>query len=89
MASCPLLPSSDALASEPSADAAGEIPGGVAGAAPAGAGTVVGYSVPADQVIVKVAETGSRCACPRASVCSSRQAYEATHTGKRELPADR
>ncbi len=56
---------------------------------PAGAGTVVGYSVPADEVIVKVAETGSRCACPRASVCSSRQAYEATHTGKRELPTDR
>jgi cell fate regulator YaaT (PSP1 superfamily) len=56
---------------------------------PAGAGTVVGYSVPADEVIVKVAETGSRCACPRASVCGSRQAYEATHTGKRELPTDR
>jgi cell fate regulator YaaT (PSP1 superfamily) len=56
---------------------------------PAGAGTVVGYSVPADEVIVKVAETGSRCACPRASVCSSRQAYEATHTGKRERPAGR
>ena len=46
---------------------------------PEGAGVVVGYSVPADQVIVKVAETGSRCACPRASVCGSRQAYEATH----------
>ncbi|HTT50213.1 MAG TPA: regulatory iron-sulfur-containing complex subunit RicT [Streptosporangiaceae bacterium] len=48
---------------------------------PAGAGTVVGYSVPADEVIVKVAETGSRCACPRASVCGSRQAYEAMHGG--------
>ena len=46
---------------------------------PAGAGTVVGYRVPADEVIVKVAETGSRCACPRASVCGSRQAYEAMH----------
>jgi cell fate regulator YaaT (PSP1 superfamily) len=46
---------------------------------PAGAGTVVGYSVPADEVIVRVADTGSRCACPRASVCSSRQAYEATY----------
>jgi cell fate regulator YaaT (PSP1 superfamily) len=46
---------------------------------PEGAGVVVGYSVPADNVIVKVAETGSRCACPRASVCGSRQAYEATH----------
>jgi len=42
---------------------------------PEGAGTVVGYSVPADQVIVKVAETGQRCACPRASACGSRQEY--------------
>jgi cell fate regulator YaaT (PSP1 superfamily) len=46
---------------------------------PEGVGTVVGYSVPSDQVIVKVAETGQRCACPRASVCGSRQAYEAMH----------
>jgi len=53
---------------------------------PEGAGVVVGYSVPADEVIVKVAETGSRCACPRASVCGSRQAYEATHGRERELP---
>ena len=56
---------------------------------PEGAGVVVGYSVPADEVIVKVAETGSKCACPRASVCGSRQAYEATHGEKREHPVDR
>ncbi len=56
---------------------------------PEGAGVVVGYSVPADEVIVKVSETGSRCACPRASVCGSRQAYEATHGGQRGRPADR
>jgi cell fate regulator YaaT (PSP1 superfamily) len=56
---------------------------------PAGAGTVVGYSVPADQVIVKVAETGASCACPRASVCGSRKAYEATHGRKRERQPDR
>src|ERR1022692_159662 len=56
---------------------------------PEGAGMVVGYSVPTDQVIVKVAETGSRCACPRASVCGSRQAYEATHGRKREQAGDR
>jgi cell fate regulator YaaT (PSP1 superfamily) len=55
---------------------------------PEGAGTVVGYSVPADQVIVKVTGTGSRCACPRASVCGSRQAYEATHGGTREVAGD-
>jgi cell fate regulator YaaT (PSP1 superfamily) len=54
-----------------------------------GAGVVVGYSVPTDEVIVKVSETGSRCACPRASVCGSRQAYEATHGAQRRLPADR
>jgi cell fate regulator YaaT (PSP1 superfamily) len=51
---------------------------------PEGAGTVVGYSVPADQVVVKVAETGQRCACPRASVCGSRQEYEAMHSPARE-----
>jgi cell fate regulator YaaT (PSP1 superfamily) len=62
---------------------------GAAVESPEGPGVVVGYSVPADQVIVKVAETGSRCACPRASVCGSRQAYEATHGRKRELPRDR
>jgi len=62
---------------------------GAAVDSPEGAGVVVGYSVPADQVIVKVAETGSRCACPRASVCGSRQAYEATHGQKREPPRDR
>jgi cell fate regulator YaaT (PSP1 superfamily) len=62
---------------------------GAAVESPEGAGVVVGYSVPADQVIVKVAETGSRCACPRASVCGSRQAYEATHGRKREQPSDR
>jgi cell fate regulator YaaT (PSP1 superfamily) len=62
---------------------------GAAVESPEGAGVVVGYSVPADQVIVKVTETGSRCACPRASVCGSRQAYEATHGPQRELPRDR
>jgi cell fate regulator YaaT (PSP1 superfamily) len=48
---------------------------------PAGAGTVVGYSVPADEVIVRVADTGARTSCPRASVCSSRQAHEAMYGG--------
>jgi cell fate regulator YaaT (PSP1 superfamily) len=56
---------------------------------PAGAGTVVGYSVPSDEVIVKVAETGQRCACPRASVCGSRQEYEAMHSRAREGAPDR
>lgn len=54
---------------------------------PEGAGTVVGYSVPADQVIVKVAETGQSCACPAASVCSSRKGYEAMHSPAPPSPA--
>ena len=62
---------------------------GTAVESPEGAGVVVGYRVPADEVIVKVAETGSRCACPRASVCGSRQAYEAIHGRKREVLRDR
>jgi len=62
---------------------------GTAVESPQGAGVVVGYSVPADEVIVKVAETGTRCACPRASVCGSRQAYEAIHGTRREVLRDR
>jgi cell fate regulator YaaT (PSP1 superfamily) len=48
---------------------------------PDGPGTVVGRNVPADQVVVKLAEDGRRCACPKASVCGSRQAYEAQYGG--------
>jgi cell fate regulator YaaT (PSP1 superfamily) len=51
---------------------------------PEGPGTVIGHNVPGDKVVVKLAADGSSCACPRASVCGSRQAYEATHgTGAR------
>ena len=39
-------------------------------------GTVVGYNVPAQTVYVRDRETGRRVACPKASVCGSRQAYE-------------
>ena len=46
---------------------------------PDGPGTVVGHSVPADSVVVKLAADGSTCACSVASVCGSRQAYESTH----------
>jgi cell fate regulator YaaT (PSP1 superfamily) len=48
---------------------------------PAGAGTVVGHNVPSDKVVVKLSADGSSCACPRASVCGSRQAYEEMHGG--------
>jgi cell fate regulator YaaT (PSP1 superfamily) len=56
---------------------------------PDGPGTVVGHNVPADQVIVKLAEDGRRTTCPKASVCGSRQAYEAMHGSAREPAADR
>jgi cell fate regulator YaaT (PSP1 superfamily) len=56
---------------------------------PDGPGTVVGHNVPADQVIVKLAEDGRRTTCPKASVCGSRKAYEAMHGDARELAADR
>jgi len=46
---------------------------------PDGPGTVVGHNVPADQVIVKLAEDGRRTTCPKASVCGSRKAYETMH----------
>jgi cell fate regulator YaaT (PSP1 superfamily) len=56
---------------------------------PEGPGTVVGHNVPADQVVVKLAEDGRRCACPRASVCGSRQAYEAKYGQGQDHAADR
>jgi hypothetical protein len=46
---------------------------------PAGAGTVTGHNVPSDTVVVKLAADGTSHACPRASVCGSRKAYEAFH----------
>jgi cell fate regulator YaaT (PSP1 superfamily) len=46
---------------------------------PDGPGTVVGHNVPGDQVVVKLAEDGRRTSCPKASVCGSRQAYEAKY----------
>ena len=60
---------------------------------PEGTGTVIGHSVPADQVVVKLAEDGRRCACSKASVCGSRQGYEARYgddSGEaRDTPPDR
>jgi cell fate regulator YaaT (PSP1 superfamily) len=51
---------------------------------PEGPGTVVGYNVPSDTVVMKLAADGRRCACPRASVCGSRQAYEARYQAPEE-----
>jgi cell fate regulator YaaT (PSP1 superfamily) len=57
---------------------------GAAVETPQGDGTVVGYNVPADTVVVRLSESGQRCACPKADVCSSRQAYES-----RDRPGER
>jgi cell fate regulator YaaT (PSP1 superfamily) len=46
---------------------------------PEGPGVVAGHSVPGDKVVVKLTADGRKCACPRASVCGSRQAYEARY----------
>jgi hypothetical protein len=46
---------------------------------PDGPGTVTGHNVPGDKVVVKLTRDGRRCACPKASVCGSRQAYEAKY----------
>lgn len=43
---------------------------------PAGPGTVVAHSVPADSVVIKLNGDGSHQVCPRASVCGARKAYE-------------
>ncbi|MEO6713553.1 MAG: regulatory iron-sulfur-containing complex subunit RicT [Mycobacteriales bacterium] len=52
---------------------------GTSVASPEGDGVVVGYNVPADTVVVRVNETGRRCACSKASVCGSRAEYDAEH----------
>jgi cell fate regulator YaaT (PSP1 superfamily) len=41
-----------------------------------GPGTVVGHSVPAEQVVVRMSADGRTSPCALASVCASRKAYE-------------
>ncbi|MDQ1615061.1 MAG: hypothetical protein QOJ60_1000 [Actinomycetota bacterium] len=43
---------------------------------PEGRGRVVGHSVPSDTVVVRLEDSGRRCACSLASVCGSRTAYD-------------
>ncbi len=50
---------------------------GTAVDSPAGPGRVVGHSVPADTVTVRLDATGRRCACPTASVCVARSGERA------------
>jgi hypothetical protein len=40
---------------------------------------VIARNVPGDTVTVRLSGTGRRCVCSRASVCGSRQEYEAAH----------
>jgi cell fate regulator YaaT (PSP1 superfamily) len=51
-----------------------------------GAGVVVGHSVPAESVVVKLTADGRRTTCALASVCASRKAYESRDATVR--PAD-
>ena len=44
-----------------------------------GEGVVVGHNVPSDTVVVKLAESGRRCSCPRAGVCVPRQQHDAAY----------
>jgi cell fate regulator YaaT (PSP1 superfamily) len=46
---------------------------------PEGPGVVTGHNVPSGKVVVKLTADGRKCACLRASVCASRQAYEAAY----------
>jgi cell fate regulator YaaT (PSP1 superfamily) len=55
---------------------------GAAVTTPEGDGTVIGHNVPSDTVVVKLSADGRACACPKASVCGSRKAYEATYGKK-------
>jgi cell fate regulator YaaT (PSP1 superfamily) len=55
---------------------------------PEGPGVVVGYNVPADTVLVRVTESGRRCACTKASVCAPRQAHEAEYAAPPALEPD-
>ena len=51
---------------------------------PEGPGTVVGHNVPSDTVVVKLSADGQARACPKASVCGSRKAYEEMHVKGRD-----
>lgn len=52
-----------------------------------GPGTVVAHDVPRDRVVVRVAASGARTSCDRASVCGSRRAHD-EGTSPAAAPAD-
>jgi cell fate regulator YaaT (PSP1 superfamily) len=53
--------------------------------APDGPGRVIAHNVPSDSVVVRLDDGGSRCSCSRASVCGSRQAYEASPSAQQPV----
>jgi cell fate regulator YaaT (PSP1 superfamily) len=55
---------------------------------PEGEGTVVGLNVPAETVVVRLSESGRRCACTKASVCGSRSSYDAARAEGMRATAD-
>src|SRR5580658_10435833 len=58
-------------------------PIGSAVTSPDGPGTVVGHNVPSDTVVIRLSGDGRSHACPKASVCGSRKAYEEMHVKPR------
>jgi len=46
---------------------------------PEGPGTVVGHDVPREQIVVRLAGSGKRCGCSKASVCAPRKSFDTTH----------
>lgn len=46
---------------------------------PEGLGTVVGHDVPREQVVVRLAASGRRCGCSKASVCAPRNSFDTAH----------
>src|SRR3954463_13956938 len=51
---------------------------------PEGDGKLVGYNVPAGNVVVRLSASGQTCKCSKASVCAPRQSYDdAVATGAR------
>ena len=65
---------------------------GAAVETPEGLGTVVGHDVPREQIVVRLAESGRRCSCSKASVCAPRKSFDTVHgdgtTGSGRLPVE-
>jgi cell fate regulator YaaT (PSP1 superfamily) len=55
---------------------------------PEGRGQVVGRNVPSDKVIVRLEDSGRRCACPSASVCSPRKQHDEQYGDGEPAPSD-